>query len=182
MHPKVCNDYTDGADSVSKESDRENSVNPCDYSSASPSLPTWFEDKGLKCACLNVNRLLCKLDLIKDCINVQLPNIFGLCETFLNNKTQDNILYHQGYRLKRRDRGDKGGGGLLCYISDGLHYKRREDLESAVCEIIWIEIVYFLRTFWLGLHIGHQIAGLTGWNYLIKTLIKFPMKVKKLFC
>ena len=46
------------------------------------------------------------------------------------------------YMLERRDRADKGGGGHLCYISDGLHYKRREDLESTVCEIIWIEIVY----------------------------------------
>ena len=146
-------------------------------------MPTWFEDKGLKCACLNVNRLLCKLDLIKDCINVQLPDILGLCETFLNNKTQDNILYHQGYRLERRDRADKGGGGLLCYISDGLHYKRREDLESTVCEIIWIEIVYN--------HSKNILVGFTyrlpncraGWLELFdQNLDKVSHENKEFFC
>ena len=70
-----------------------------------------FNAKGLNVAFLNVNRLMCKLDLIKLCIDQQSINIFGIGETFLDFNIDDNTLQvglHQ-YFLERRDRIGKVG-------------------------------------------------------------------------
>ena len=107
------------------------------------SIPsTWFTGKGFKCACLNINRLLSKLDQVKLCIDEQKPNIFGLCETFLNDNVPDRILQINGYGFERRDRIGKAGGGILCYIGEDVKYKRRNDLEDDNIENIWLEVMY----------------------------------------
>ena len=109
--------------------------------SASNSSP-WFKSKGLKIVCLNINRVLGKLEQVKLSLEEQKPDIFGLCETFLNDKVDDRLLQYTGYITQRRDRVDKAGGGLFFYIRDDLAYKRRTDLEDQNIEIIWLEILY----------------------------------------
>ena len=104
--------------------------------------PSWFKEKGLKSACLNINRLMGKLDQVKLCLNEQKPDIFGLCETFLTDKVDEKMIQHDGYVLERRDRVDKSGGGILCFVKDELGYKRRLDLEDETIEIVWLEVVY----------------------------------------
>ena len=76
------------------------------------------------------------------CLNEQMPDIFGLCETFLNDKIPDRMLCHKNYTIERKDRSGKSGGGIICYVQDDLAYKRRTDLETQSLEIIWLEIVY----------------------------------------
>ena len=102
----------------------------------------WFTEKGLKCACLNINHLICRLDQINLCMQEQKPDIFGICESFLNAKMKDEMLQQQGYVFERKDRVDKGGGGIVCYILEGIKYKRRCDLEEENIENIWLEIIY----------------------------------------
>ena len=74
-------------------------------------------------------------------------DIFGVCETFLNQNTDDQTLTMPGYTHERKDRSDyddistsANGGGVLIYIRDQLNYVRRHDLESNEIESIWIEI------------------------------------------
>lgn len=102
----------------------------------------WFKGKGMNIACLNVNRLAGKLDQIKLCIDEHCPDIFGICETFLDDRIDDKMVQHNGFSLERRDRKGKIGGGLVCYIREKISYKRRCDLEDKDMEIIWIEIVH----------------------------------------
>ncbi len=103
---------------------------------------SWFHGKGLKCVCLNINRLLHKFEQVKLCIDKQNPDIFGLCETFLTNRVPDRLLHINGYMFERRDRIGKAGGGVACYIADGVNYKRRNDLDNIDIEIIWLEILH----------------------------------------
>ena len=72
----------------------------------------------------------------------ELPGIFCLSETFLNEKVDDRLLYHEGFELERRDRIVKAGGGLLCYIQSDITYERRTDLENPTIETIWLEIKF----------------------------------------
>ena len=70
----------------------------------------WFKGEGLNLACLNVNRPAGKTGQVKLCIYEQHPDIFGLCETFLDNKINNNLLQRSGFSLERRDRQLKSGG------------------------------------------------------------------------
>ena len=74
-------------------------------------------------------------------------DIFGVCDTFLNQNTDNQTLNMRGYTHERKDRSDSddistsaNGGGVLIYMRDQLNYVGRHDLESHEIESIWIEI------------------------------------------
>ena len=77
---------------------------------------------------------------MKPCIAKQGPDVFGLCETFLNVKVMDRFIQITGYVLERKDR-NKPGGGIICYIANDIKCKRRKNLEQKHFENIWIEVV-----------------------------------------
>ena len=100
------------------------------------------EQKGL-----HVANYIChikpKLDKIKLLLNSSSKlDILGLCETFLDENTDDNILQMEGFNFERKDRAalrldalnTKRGGGVVVYIAD--HIKCRIDLESSEIESI----------------------------------------------
>ena len=83
-----------------------------------------------------------KIDQVKLILDNKLPGIFCLSEILLNDKVDDRILYHEGFESKRRDRIEKAGRSLLCYILSDITYERRTDLENPTIEIIWLEIKF----------------------------------------
>ena len=100
--------------------------------------------KGLRIGNLNICHLIPKLDEIRLLLNEHRSvNILGLCETFLNENTDDNVLSIDGFTFERRDRDDgRSGGGILVYVSNQISYKRRSDLETKNGpETIWLEII-----------------------------------------
>ena len=64
-------------------------------------------------------------------------DILGLCETFLDENTEDNILHMECFNFERKDRAalkqgtlnTKRDGGVVVYIADLIKYKRRNDHE-----------------------------------------------------
>ena len=102
----------------------------------------WFNAKGLNVAYPNVNRIMCKLDLIKFCIDQQSIDIFGIGETCLDFNIDDSTSQVHHYFLERRDRLGKVGGGLVCFNKNNLNYKRRCDLEDDNIETVWRELVF----------------------------------------
>ena len=79
-----------------------------------------------------------KLDTVKILTN-QL-HIFGLCETFLSDVVSDAELQIYNFKIERKDRQNKRGGGLLLYIHENVPYKRRIELENNQIESVWIEV------------------------------------------
>ena len=75
-------------------------------------------------------------------------DILGLCETFLDENIDGNILQMEGFNFERKDRAalrqgalnTKRGGGVAVYIADHIKYKRRNDFESSEIESIWLEV------------------------------------------
>lgn len=106
-----------------------------------------YKYRGIHIANLNIRHLKPKLDDLKFLLdNANCIDVFGICETFLNNTIDDEILNINGYKFERKDRdkcdqilSDKGGG-ILIYIGNQVNYIRRHDLESADVESIWIEV------------------------------------------
>ena len=108
-----------------------------------------FEHRGLHVANVNICHIKPKLDEIKLLLSSSTKvDILGLCETFLDDKTDDDILHIQGFNFERKDRSllkqgtlnTKRGCGVVVYIADHIKYKRRSDLESSEVESIWLEI------------------------------------------
>ena len=101
--------------------------------------------KGLTLCSHNINHSSNKFDEIKFLLECEKPNlvIYGICETFWTEDIHDDTLTIKGYQMVRRDRQHRDGGGILVYIKDGIHFKRRADLEKrndCLIEAIWIEI------------------------------------------
>ena len=106
-----------------------------------------FQRKGMHISNLNIRHLKPKLDDVKLLLNSENNvDVFGICETFLNQTVEDKILKIAGYQFERKDRencttSDKThGGGIVIYIAEHINYIRRYDLESADIESIWLEV------------------------------------------
>ena len=68
-------------------------------------------------------------------------DIITLSETLLTRYTDSNCIKLQGYQqIVRRDRLDRGGGGVAAYIKNNIHVKERDDLNLDSLEILWLEI------------------------------------------
>ena len=71
------------------------------------------------------------------------PDIFGMCETFLEPNVPDGQVKLEGYDFLRKDRAEvqsKTGGGLILYFRNSLNVKRRLEIEMSNIETIWAEI------------------------------------------
>ena len=56
------------------------------------------------------------------------PDIFGLCETFLDGTISDGQVYINGFGFLSKDRSDtqnKSSGGLMLYYKESLKCMRR---------------------------------------------------------
>ena len=73
-------------------------------------------------------------------------NIFGLCETFLNDSIDNEQIHINGFKFERKDRlstvahPSGKGGGILIYVAEHIDYARRKEIESTDIASIWIEI------------------------------------------
>ena len=102
-----------------------------------------FSSKGLHLCNLNIRHILPKLDELRltTAINNG-PDIFGLCETFLDGTVSDGQVYINGFDFLRKDRSEtqnKSGGGLILYYKESLICKRRLELEISHIETLWCE-------------------------------------------
>ena len=68
-------------------------------------------------------------------------DILAFTETWLCPSIDINeLLLHSYNTPERKDRAGDNHGGVMIYVKDCLHYKRRADLESRNIESIWIEL------------------------------------------
>ena len=68
-------------------------------------------------------------------------DVLAFTETWLSPSTDTNeILLHSFNTPERKDRERDNHGGVMIYVKDCLHYRRRADLESRNIESIWIEL------------------------------------------
>lgn len=86
----------------------------------------------------NVQSILTKLDILHT--ELFEFDILAFSETWLSPTTPTGDLILQSYNSERRDRVGDRYGGLIIYIKEGLHYRRRKDLEPLHTECIWIEV------------------------------------------
>ena len=105
---------------------------------------------SLKIAHLNINGLRNKVDLLS--VELSEYDIICVSETKLNNLVETAKLKIDGFHDPiRRDRQYNNGGGLLVYIKNNIHFKRRPDIENQYIETIWIQVCTLNKQFLMGL-------------------------------
>ena len=73
----------------------------------------------LKVAYTNVDGLLSSILEIKDYVSSEKPDVFCMTETKLKEEINVNFQL-QGFKLWRRDRKGKGGGGVLIMVKEAI--------------------------------------------------------------
>ena len=99
--------------------------------------------KGLTVAHLNINRLLGKMDSVRELLSEFPLDIFTVSETWLSSHILDEELKIDGYSFVRKDRENTEktqGGGLIVYVRDGINFSERDNISNGGIEDIWIEV------------------------------------------
>ena len=98
----------------------------------------------------NVQSILNKLDVLQ--AELFEFDILAFSETWLSQSvTSDDLLLQSFNRPERKDRVWDSHGGVMIYVKEGLHYKRREDLEIRDIECTWIEVANINKRIQFGL-------------------------------
>ena len=122
--------------------------NPGPYSSSSSSdslsiQPSAFNFSNL-CNRLsfvhyNVQSLVPKLDILG--AELLEFDVLAFTETWLNSSySSDDIRLESFRQPERKDRVGDSHGGVIIYVKDSIHYRRRNDLELQGIESIWVQL------------------------------------------
>ena len=104
------------------------------------------ERKGIKLCYWNIQHLTdSKFEEIRHLLTCPDKELFGpdiliLSETFCTDKIPETFYSIPGYKVYRKDRAGKSGGGLCAYVKNSIQVERRIDLETKDVEIIWLKI------------------------------------------
>jgi len=99
--------------------------------------------RGLNIAHLNVNRLVNKLDGVRELVSTYIFDVLALSDTWLSPKISDCEVTIPGYSVVRKDRTGSAklnGGGVLLYIRDNIPFTLKNELAANNEELLWIEI------------------------------------------
>ena len=89
----------------------------------------------------NVMSLVPKMDELEHAIREYSADIAFITESWLKNSVPDEVIEIGGYRVFRRDRTEKGHGGVCiytksCYVANVISDIPNED----GCEVLWVKV------------------------------------------
>ena len=119
--------------------------------SQSSHIETIDPSKHLSFVHYNVQSIANKLDLLYT--ELHDFDILAFSETWLSDSIATSDLFLSSYHTpERKDRIGDNHGGVILYVKDTQHYKRRNDLEIQGIECIWIELVLQTKHILFGLY------------------------------
>ena len=86
----------------------------------------------------NAQSIRNKVDLFRAQIAIEKPDVIGITETWIHTDTRDFVGEYtvQGYKLFKKDRIDKEGGGVMLYIREWLEpIERKIELNQELLEV-----------------------------------------------
>ena len=92
---------------------------------------------------LNVNaRSLCteKIDELQAVADNNSVTCVCVTETWFSDYVPTESVSLPGYSCERRDRSNKRGGGVACYIKESFQYDRINDLNHDTLETLWVRL------------------------------------------
>ena len=111
------------------------------YSHQSPLRDRGLFDRrvnGISVSHLNIS-VLPKHDELQLMLEKGGSLVFGLSETWLDDRITDLEVGIPSFKVFRRDR-NRRGGRVMVYVSEQLKAVRRKDLEVNAVEAVWVEV------------------------------------------
>ena len=68
-------------------------------------------------------------------------DVLVITESWLNDTISNSEIDIPGYKIERKDRTGKTGGGVLMYISNDIDFNRASNYESKELELLCVKIV-----------------------------------------
>ena len=102
-------------------------------------------NRNLKIAHLNIHCLEPKVDQVQIYLYKHDFDILALSETFLCENISDAQVNIEGYKLYRKDRVGRIGGGVAFYVKDGIEAIPEVKLNDSDIEALWLRLVYPFR-------------------------------------
>ena len=129
----------------------QDDVSNCDYTHNTHKqfMECLSKIKGHSIACLNVRGLLNKFDQICNLIHECEFDLFGLCETFLDDSVYDYMYKIDGYNVFSKNR-NRHGGGVLLYIKDNVKCEVIDLSVSQMIESIWVKVTLNSESYAIG--------------------------------
>ena len=122
---------------------------------------------------------VCNLNRFQDLVYAENANVICVNETWLNQNISNSEILHSGFTIFRRDRSDRGGGGVLIAIktapsklSKNLNLNRKpscNSLRSFLPKLLRLLVKEFYSVFAM----GHPMKTQVGWMYSIIFYMKF---------
>lgn len=81
-----------------------------------------------------------KIDELSAVASNNSVSVICITETWFNDYMPTDSVCIQGYYCERRDRSNRRGGGVACYIKNSLQYDRLTDLNSDSQEVLWVRL------------------------------------------
>ncbi|CAB3992982.1 Hypothetical predicted protein, partial [Paramuricea clavata] len=94
----------------------------------------------LNIAHINIRNLRHKVDEVRLLLQICHLEILAITETHLDSKISNQQLEVENYKIFRRDREGKQGGGCLIYLMNNICAIRLRSLEATEIEQIWLRI------------------------------------------
>ncbi len=110
------------------------------------------------------------MEKIREIIIKYKLSIFAVTETWLTPDMSDGEINIDGYRLFRRDRVGRLGGGVCIYTHHCLKIKVLNDLSHPLLEMLWLSISLSKRDIVLGCLYRPPDASVEFWSTLDNTL------------
>ena len=98
------------------------------------------KSKGIKIGHININRIYSKIDQLEHYIRSNDFDIFCVTETWLNDNVSNSHISIDGYKIFRKDRVGKQGGGELIYVKENIKTVCHDSLNSSPVECLWVEV------------------------------------------
>ena len=95
---------------------------------------------GFKIAHININHLIHKKNFINELISKNNISIFAVTETWLSGDISDGEISIPHYRVFRRDRTDRRGGGVCIYIHETINFKVLVHQQDPSLEVLWLTL------------------------------------------
>jgi len=81
-----------------------------------------------------------KSDELQEVVYLNRVTCVCVTETWFKDYMDNASVNILGFNCERRDRLNKRGGGVACYIHETVHYNRLSDLDDAVHEVVWVRL------------------------------------------
>ena len=100
-----------------------------------------FNVRGLQFLHLNVRSVLHKISELRILFSRKSLAVIAFTETWLNDSINDEEINIDGYKVVRRDRTSRSGGGVCLYVRNDIAFNIDIDMRTDDTESLWINVL-----------------------------------------